>query len=67
MKGTWDMARSEIIDYRRFYEADSFRSVSVTSKEVLMVKEQLFSTSNRDVIIPFGKGELLIVDCSPPS
>ena len=62
MKGTWDMGRSEKIDCKRFCETDYFRFASATSKKVLMVKEQLFSTSNRDVIIPFGKGELLIVD-----
>jgi hypothetical protein len=62
MKGTWDMGRSEKVDYRRFYEADFFAFASATSKKVLTVKEQLFSTSNRDVVIPFGKGELLIVD-----
>jgi hypothetical protein len=38
MKGTWDLGRSEKIDCRRFYEADSFRSVSATSKKVLMVE-----------------------------
>ena len=47
MKGTWDMGRSEKIDCRRFYEADSFGFVSATSKKVLMVKEQLFSTNKQ--------------------
>lgn len=62
MKGTWDMGRSEKIDCRRFYEASFFGFASATSKKVLMVKEQLFSTSNRDLLIPSEEGEPMIVD-----
>jgi hypothetical protein len=38
MKGTWDMGRSEKIDYRRFCEADFFGFDSAMSKKVLMVE-----------------------------
>jgi hypothetical protein len=38
MKGTWDMGRSEKIDYRRFYEADFSGFDSAMSKKVLMVE-----------------------------
>jgi hypothetical protein len=38
MKGTWDMGRSEKIDYRRFYEGNFFGFDAAMSKKVPMVE-----------------------------
>ena len=49
------MGQSEKIDSRRFYEAGFAGVASSMSKNVLMVMEQLFSTTNRDLFIPLKK------------
>jgi hypothetical protein len=62
MRGIWDMGQSDKIDYRRFYEAGFFGFASAMSKKVLMVKEQLFSTTKQGYFYSIEKGKLMIVD-----
>ena len=54
-RGTWDMGRPEKIDSRQFYEAGFPEFSLQCQKKVLMVEEQLFSTTNRNLFITSQK------------